>query len=203
LVPLLAIYKISAEKRGISLAQLVSAGTGGVRLAARILRFPAALTLILCLFPGLSAIIISSIFGGVPAAVILRATLMTAIVGIFALCLGFLCSAFFRNAYSAAGCALIVIALVCFQPVWFGPVIHATPNASRLIQPSLSINPLVGLASALEFDIFRTSPLYQICPIGQRKFEYPAYASVGLLYLFVSLVLFFCSAARIRKTAEP
>ncbi|MBN2321812.1 MAG: hypothetical protein JXR49_22225 [Acidobacteria bacterium] len=203
LVPLLVIYKISREKRGITLAQLLSAGTGGIGLAVRIVRVPATITLILCLVPGLSAFIISRIFGGVPAAGILRASLIMIIIGIFVLCLGFLCSIYCKNAYSAAGCALLVIVLICLEPLWFGPVIYATPNASYLIQPSLLINPFVGLASAIDFDLFRTSPLYQICPIGQRKFEYPAYTSVGLFYLLVSLVLFWRSAAGIRKTAEP
>ena len=203
LVPLLVIYKISAEKRGITLAQLLSAGSGGIGLAVRIVRVPAAITLVLCLVPGFSALIVSGIFGGIPAAVILRASLIITIIGIFVLCLGFLCSIHCRNAYSAAGCALLVIVLISLEPIWFGPVIHATPDASYLIQPSLLINPFVGVASAIDFDIFRTSPLYQICPIGQRKFEYPAYTSVGLFYLIVSLVMFWGSAAGIRKTAEP
>jgi len=202
LIPLIVIYKISSGKRGVTLVQLLSAGRSGFGLAFRIIRLPAGITLGICLVPGFSVLIVSRIFGGIPAPGILRVSLLTTIIGIFALCLGFLCAIHFRNPYSAAGCALLVIVLICLEPVWFGPVIYTVPNASYLIQPSLLINPLVGVASALDFDIFRMNPLYQICPIGQRKFEYPSYLSVGLFYLLVSSILFWRSAAGIRKTAE-
>ena len=82
-------------------------------------------------------------------------------------------------------------------------MIEATPNASFLIQPSLVVNPFVGLASAMEFDLLRAEPFYQICPIGQRKFDYPSGWTVASVHLLVSLSLFWRCVVRIRRVAEP
>ena len=203
LVPLLTIYKIMSEKRGLALARLLSSESGIIGITFRVLRYPFGATLALCLIPWLSAYSIARFFGGVTAADILRASFMLTAVGITVLCLGLYFSIRFRNAHSAAGYALLIVIIICTQPLWFAPVINATSNASFLIQSSLIINPFVGIASAIDFDIFRTSPLYEICPIGQRKFHYPFYGFVALFCVSASLVLFWRAAAGIRNISEP
>jgi hypothetical protein len=92
---------------------------------------------------------------------------------------------------------------VCTEPVWIGPAIESTTHASALIPGSLLINPFVGMASALRFDIFRVEPFYQISPIGQRRFNYPSWYSVASLYLLVSLFLYWRSRVRLFRMATP
>jgi hypothetical protein len=199
-VPLWGIDRGMPWKRSVQ-RQPVSADFPGKALAewTRSAR-PA---LVLCTVPCAAALIARVLFGGIPLSDILPTSLVVLSFAMCALVLGLYCVLVCRCPYSSAGVALLIIVFVCTEPVWIGPGIESTSHASALIQGSLLINPFVGMASALRFDIFRTEPFYQICPIGQRRFYYPSWYSVASLYLLVSLFLYWRSRVRLFKMATP
>lgn len=157
----------------------------------------------LCVAPCVAALCARALIGGVPTWDIVRTSLVVMAVAVCALLLGLYCSIICGDVFSAAGVALLIVVLVCTEPIWIGPAIASTSNASFLIQSSLLINPVVGLASALDFDILRTEPLYQICPIAQRRSHYPAWYTVVSFDLLVSLFLFWRSSVAIRRMVAP
>lgn len=159
--------------------------------------------LIICAGPCAAALVMRALFGGIPAWDIARTSLAVLMSGVSALALGWYCSVLCRDVFSAAGLSLFVILLVCTEPVWIGPVIDSTSNVSMLIQSSLVANPLAGVAAALNFDIFRTEPLYQICPFGQRRFTYPPWYAAPLFHGLASLFLLWRSSAGIRRQTGP
>jgi hypothetical protein len=128
---------------------------------------------------------------------------MVMTVAVFMLSIGIYLSTVCKNTFSAAGLALLIVILVCTEPIWFGPVINSYPDASFLIQSSLLINPVVNVAAALHFDILRTDPFYQICPIGQLRFHYPSYGSAALFNLLIALIISWRSVAGIRRITAP
>jgi len=159
--------------------------------------------LIFCTVPCAAALIARVLFGGIPLSDLLPTSFLVLSFAACALVLGLYCLLVCRCPYSSAGLALLIIVFVCAEPVWIGPAIESTSHASALIQGSLLINPFVGMASALHFDLFRTEPFYQICPIGQRRFYYPSWYSVAFLYLLVSSFLYWRSRVRLFKMAMP
>jgi hypothetical protein len=197
--PLLPVKMIISEKQEQVLMQMLPDRQAS-RIAFGTVAFPLLLTVILGLVPGISALAVRGLFGGVPALEVVQASAFVASIAIGAAAIGSYCSVHCGNMFSSAGLALLVILLVITEPIWLGPAIG---SASFLIQPSLLINPFVGLASAMDFDLFRTEPLYQICPVGQRRFDYPAWWAVSAVYLSMSLLFFWRSVAGIRRMAEP
>lgn len=202
-IPLLAVNRMGSEMLSSTIAQFVSAQMHSGKIAVKIFGHPLVIAILLCGIPGLIALIIREFTGGIPAALAIRAFLMTLAITVFALSIGFYCSVICKTALSAAGMALLILAVICTEPIWFGPVISLAPDTPILIQASLLINPFVGMASALNFDILRTDPLYQICPIGQLRFQYPSCWSVALFNLLAGLFFFWRSATRIRRFIIP
>jgi hypothetical protein len=194
---------VACQKGEQGLLQFLPDPAGATRIAFATVSLPLLTSAGLCLIPGIAALAIRTLFGGVPAIDVARATIVILAFATWAFALGFYCSVRCRDAFAAAGCALLVILVVLAQPIWFGPVISSTGEASLMIQASLLINPAVGVASAIDFDLFRTEPLYQVCPIGQRPFEYPSCWAVASLYLCLSAVLIWRSVSGFRRMAEP
>jgi hypothetical protein len=202
-IPLLAVVRIDSEMRSATIAQFVSAQMSPGRIAIRVFGYPLLIAIILCLIPGSMALIIRKFFGGIPAIDIILASLLMLTIAAFALSLGFYCSVICRTAFSGAGLALLILVLVCTEPIWFAPIINLAPDTPVLIQSTLLINPFVGVASALKFDILRTNPLYHICPIGQLRFQYPSCWSIASYNLLLALVIFWRSAVSIRRMVVP
>lgn len=200
LAPLLSVRGIIQEKQDQGLLQLLPDREGSLRIALGSVVFPLLITAIFSLVPGVAALVVKGLFGGVPALDVIRASAAVVSIAIGAAAVGCYCSVRCDNMFSSAGLALLFVILLIFEPIWLGPLIG---SASFLIQPSLLINPFVGLASAMDFDLFRTEPLYQICPIGQRRFDYPSWWSVAAVYVSMTLLFFWRSVAAIRRMAEP
>lgn len=203
LVPLLAATMMASEKRGRQDLQFLLPQREPARRIWAVFSLPLLITIGLCAAPGLAAVLLAAFFGGLPATTIIATSLAMAPFAVCALALGCYVSLVCRDLVSAVALALLITIVVCAGPLWLGPVIDATPDASLLIQPSLAVNPFVGLASAMGFDLFRAEPFYQICPIGQRKFDYPSCWTVASVQLLASLPLFWRSVVRIRRMAEP
>ena len=203
LVPLLAATMMASKKRGRQAVRFLLPQPEPARRIWAVFSFPLLAAVGLCLAPALAALFLKAFFGGLPAPAIVAAALALMPFAVCALALGSYCSLACRDLFSAMGLALLITVVVCTGPLWLGPVIDATPDASLLIQSSLAVNPFAGLASALEFDLFRSEPFYQICPIGQRKFDYPSWWTVASVLVLASLPLFWRSVVRIRRMAEP
>jgi hypothetical protein len=202
-VPLLAVDRMDSEMRIATIAQFVSTPMSPAKIGSKIFGYPLLIAIVLCLIPGLTALMLRRFIGGIPVIDITRAFLLTLPIAAFALSVGFYCSTICRTAFSAAGFALLILVLVCTVPIWFGPIINLAPDSPLLIQSSLLINPIVGVASALRFDILRTDPLYHISPIGQLRFQYPSCWSVASYNLALALILFWRSAVGIRRMVVP
>jgi hypothetical protein len=194
---------MASKKRGRQAVRFLLPQPEPARRIWAVFSFPLLAAVGLCLAPALAALFLKAFFGGLPAPAIVAAALALMPFAVCALALGSYCSLACRDLFSAMGLALLITVVVCTGPLWLGPVIDATPDASLLIQSSLAVNPFAGLASALEFDLFRSEPFYQICPIGQRKFDYPSWWTVASVLALASLPLFWRSVVRIRRMAEP
>ncbi len=202
-VPLLAVYRMDSEIRSATIAQFASAQINPAGIGFRISGYPALIAVVLCVITGVTALMIRKFFGGIPAADIFKASLLTLTIAAFALSVGFYCSILCRTAFSAAGLALLTLLLVSTEPIWFGPIINLAPDSPILIQFSLLINPFVGVASVLKFDILRTELLYHICPISQLRFQYPSFWAAASYHLIVALLIFWRVIAGIRRMAVP
>ncbi len=202
-VPLLAVQTGRATR---DLARTGMISPDGRRIGKMVfvrLAQPLKATIIFSLTPCLVLLIATTFSGSMPAANLFHATGVILAAAVCSLAAGFYCSIVVENVFSAAGMALILTALICTEPVWIGPVIRSVTDASWMIQPSLLANPFVGVASALDFDVFRIDPFYHVCPIGQLRFTYPAWHSVALFFLLVSTCLLWRSGAGIRRLAMP
>jgi hypothetical protein len=197
-VPLIAANQGNAWRPRNDSLRMAPPG-GLLRVIAGRMASPAILASLLCLGPAAGALAARLLLGGVPAWDIVRAFIVLLGIAVFALALGLYCSILCYDVFSAAGLALLVMLMLCTGPIWTGPAIEATANASLLIQSALSVNPLVGIASALNYDIFRAEPWYQICPVGQRRFDYPSWYSTVSLNGLISIFLLWRAAAGIRK----
>lgn len=125
--------------------------------------------------------------GPAPGAVI-AAQLMLLAVAFGLASLGLVCSALFADVHDAAAVAYATLAVVLSAMLVAGPYIARAPDAAHAIRAVLVVNPLVGVASILEFDAMRGELLYRISPIGQRRFEYPAWYTIAALYLAAAVV---------------
>jgi hypothetical protein len=68
-----------------------------------------------------------------------------------------------------------------------------------MVTPALTINPLVGVASVFQFDIFRTEELYRISPLARRQFAYPSAGVTAMLHVFAAASLVACTALAGRR----
>jgi hypothetical protein len=202
-IPLLSVRAGGSIRKLLRACCIVPAGWSIWRLTVSALARPLRITLVLILAPCAAVLTAGALSGGVPVSISLGATAVVLAVAWCSLTAGFLCAVVYKDALGAAGMALFLAMLISTEPVWFGPAIDCASDASWMIKPSLLVNPFVGVASALDFDLFRTDPFYQICPIGQRRFDYPAWQSVAGTAMLASFLLLWRSIVGIRKLAMP
>lgn len=69
------------------------------------------------------------------------------------------------------------------------PVIEWINDPSLIIQATLLLNPLIGIASSIDLDILRMYPLYSLSSIGVFQFHYPAPMKFWFVYGTISFVL--------------
>jgi hypothetical protein len=203
ITPLLAVNRIDFEMRGATIAQFISTQGHWAKATLKIFGSPLLIAVLLCLISGFAALIIRGFIGDIAAAGIMKASLMALPIAVFALSIGFYCSIICKTVFSAAGLALLLLVLICTEPIWLGPLINRAPESSFLIQFSLLINPFIGMASALDFDLLRTDPFYQISPIGQLRFHYPSCWSAASVQFLMALAIFWRSAVGIRRMIIP
>ena len=94
------------------------------------------------------------------------------------------------NVVDAAGVVYALVIACVAGLILLGPVESAI-GSDGLVQSALVVNPFVGVASALEFDLMRSEWLYRISPLARRGFEYPSpYAAAGVYALGAALFSF-------------
>lgn len=96
-----------------------------------------------------------------------------------AMSLALLASALCRDVHDAAAVTYAGLAALATSAVLAAPLLALRAEMGATITGLLLTNPIVGMASAVNFDVFRTDLLYRLTPIGQRAFEYPAWQSVS------------------------
>ncbi len=203
IIPLLAINRMDPLLRGNDMAHFLSTPGYPIKITWGLLRYPLLITTIVCLIPALSGLILNNALGSPAPEIIARSFIMILSIALAALAIGFYASTVCKNALSAAGFALLIIILVSTEPIWLGPVINSVANMPLIIPLSLLLNPFVGAASALNFDILRIDPFYQICPIGQLRFQYPGFWSAVLFNLLIALAVFWRFMVGIRRMLAP
>jgi hypothetical protein len=201
ITPLIAVNKVDSALRG-AMVQFLSTQGSPIKISWELLRYPLLIAFILCLIPALLGFILKNFLGAPPAIIIFKTFFIALAIALAALSIGFYASIICKNALSSAGLALLFIILICTEPIWFGPVISKA-NTSLIVQFSLLINPFVNAASALNFDILRMDPLYEICPIGQLRFQYPAFWLAVSFNLSIALVLFWRFNIGVRRMLAP
>jgi hypothetical protein len=96
-----------------------------------------------------------------------------------AMALALLASAICRDVHDAAAITYAALAALATSSVLAAPLLALRSEMGATIAGLLLTNPVVGMASAVNFDLFRTELLYRLTPVGQRAFEYPAWQAVS------------------------
>jgi hypothetical protein len=203
MVPILAVNRMDSMFRGNAISQFLVAQENSLKLVWSLLRGPLLIAGLFCLIPALLGFILRNYFYSLPFAIIFRAFVVALSIALLALAVGFYASVRCKNALSSAGLALLIILLLSTEPIWLGPVISAAANVPPIISLSLFLNPFIGAASALNFDILRIDPFYQICPIGQLRFQYPDYWAAALFNVLIALYVFWRFMIGIRRLLAP
>jgi hypothetical protein len=201
IIPLLAVNRMDSALRS-SMIQFLPTQASVIKISWELLRYPLLITVIFCLIPAFSGLFLGNRIGSPPAISVFKTFLIVLAIALPALLIGFYASIICKHMLSAAGLALLIIILICTEPIWFGPMISKA-DMPALIQGSLLINPFVSVASSLNFDILRADPFYEICPIGQLRFQYPTYWLAVLFNLSMALVIFQRFIAGIRRMLAP
>jgi hypothetical protein len=201
IIPLIAVNRMDSALHS-AMIQFLPIPASIIKISWELLRYPLLTAFIFCLIPALSGLFFRNFIGSPPVIIVFKTFLIVLSIALPALLLGFYTSIICKNTLSAAGLALFIIILICTEPIWFGPVISKADMPS-LIQGSLLINPFVSVASSLNFDILRVDPLYEICPIGQLRFQYPAYWLAVLFNLSMALVIFQRFIVGVRRMLAP
>jgi hypothetical protein len=180
-VPFVTVPLLSGPGR-VRAAAAVAAGAMSRRVVLAGLRAATARAAAIVLIGALALAGLSLAGRGpaLPALAALQVMLVFVALGVIALALFF--SAIFADPLDAAACTYAVVALLAGAFLLAGPFIARSPDASGIIKTVLIVNPLAGVASALDADPLRGEVLYQLSPIGQRRFEYPAPWMVGSAY---------------------
>jgi hypothetical protein len=199
--PLLAVNRMDSALRS-TMIQFLSAQASPIKISWELMRYPLLISFILCLIPALLGLFLGKFIGSPSATIVLKTFFIVMTIALSALSIGFYASIICKNALSAAGLALLIIILICTEPIWFGPVISKV-NTPILIQCSLLINPFVSVASALNFDVLRISPFYEICPIGQLRFQYSDCWLAASFNLLTALMLFWRFIIGVRRMFAP
>ena len=96
----------------------------------------------------------------------------------------------FRNAVDVAGLVYVTVVVCVAGLVFVGPIVSST-GGDGVVRAAIVVNPFVGVASALEFDLLRSEWVYRISPLGRRGLEYPSPYSVLGVYSFGTIMFLF------------
>ena len=96
----------------------------------------------------------------------------------------------FRNvSFSIAATYLTITGI--FGCVFFiSPLLNLVSNPTSVINLALNINPLMAIASILDFDLLRWGIFYESAQIGLFRFSYPHWSVHVLSYLALSISLY-------------
>ena len=96
----------------------------------------------------------------------------------------------FRNvSFSIAATYLTITGI--FGCVFFiSPLLNLVSNPTSVINLALNINPLMAIASILDFDLLRWGIFYESAQIGLFRFSYPHWSVHVLSYLALSIFLY-------------
>ena len=96
----------------------------------------------------------------------------------------------FRNvSFSIAATYLTITGI--FGCVFFiSPLLNLVSNPTSVINLALNINPLMAIASILDFDLLRWGIFYESAQIGLFRFSYPHWSVHILSYLALSIFLY-------------
>ncbi len=89
--------------------------------------------------------------------------------------------------FVVAGC-IVLFAI----PVWLGPVAELTGNPPLLTNFIVAASPVSAFATALDFDILRTSWFYEHSVLGSLRYDYQpwwTYIAVLLVLATITLIL--------------
>ena len=118
---------------------------------------------------------------------------------LFLTMVGATCASMFSEPLDAAACAMAIALSVALALFAAGPVLDAIPR--WLLDGALILNPLVAVASAASFDLFRTELLYQLSPLAHRHVDYPAPATAFVTYILFAFALLLLTARRFNRRA--
>jgi hypothetical protein len=197
--PLFTVNAITGAREARTLPTLFLGSWRSTTLVLTRLALPAARAsgLILASFVAVSSV--KLVLGGVSASEILTSQLLLLLLSLVMVSAGFCCSTLFRDVHVAAGLLYLVVLLAVGAPVLTAPLIARLANAELLIGAELLVNPLIATASAIGLDLMRTELIYDLSPIGQRRFAYPSWLEVAAFYLLLSALLFCASVWRVQR----
>lgn len=73
---------------------------------------------------------------------------------------------------------------------FISPLVDLVDNPTYIINLALNINPMMAIASLLNFDLLRWGPFYETAQIGMFRFSYPHWGVHVVSYLTLSIILF-------------
>lgn len=123
--------------------------------------------------------------GPISAIFAAHATLATGALAFVAL--GAASARIFRDELDAAGGALVAALVVTAGLLAAGPSAADLPTPA--LNAALAASPLVATASAAGIDLLRTEALYQLSPLGQRRFDYPSWPLAAGSYVVAAACL--------------
>lgn len=183
---LLSSTLISSEAQSGTLELLSILPLGRLRLVLEKLLFPLIPLAIYWLF----SLLLSALWveGPLSMGLVLhaRVVLLTAVLS--AMGVGLFWSAVCANTRSSVTLGLLSLAAFAGNVFFMGPLLRCLPTPEAAINLAIWVNPVVGMASALQMDILRTGWVYSLSPIGMYRFDYLPWPGVTA----IQLALFLC-----------
>jgi hypothetical protein len=103
-----------------------------------------------------------------------------------------------RNIFFTIAATYITIIGILGCVFFISPLLDLVGNPTSVINLTLNINPMMAIASILNFDLLRWGPFYESAQIGMFRFSYPHWSVHVLSYLALS-VLFFAGSFILRN----
>ena len=187
--PLLTVAAFSRPDRRALVGTRLACGESPLSIVWRLARTALGRAAIVVGLASLALLLTALMPRGPTVATVVTTQVALLAVAAGLLGLGLCCSSLWPDVHDAVGVAYVVIALVMGSLLLAGPYIARTPDATAVIQAVLVVNPVVAVASAFDFDVLRSETLYGLSPIGQRRFDYPAWYALAGVYLAAAVVL--------------
>jgi hypothetical protein len=153
------------------------------------------LSVVACAGTSLATLLVATLLSsGSPGASVtggevLEASLLLLFAGLGFATLGTLLSILAKSPLAAAGLAALLSLLAICSPVVLTPALADGGGTTSLIEASLLVSPVVGLATASGLDPMRSELLYRASPIGQRRFAYPSTSAASMFFAAAAIIL--------------